>query len=158
MFILLKSRTSLQIGHVGSKTRSLGQILGKPCVRSRDQIFGSILMKLGQGFCHDEILYMFANGSCQVLKSLGKIIDPMLVTGGDLNPCSLILYHTIRKALVSDSRATTFYLLSSSPRHMRCSCFFYDTFLSISYLYHHLATLQFLSEDVLSLVQSKFLS
>ena len=36
MFVMMKSRTSLKIGHVGSKTRSLGQILEKPCVRHRD--------------------------------------------------------------------------------------------------------------------------
>ena len=47
------------MGHVGSKTRSLGQILENPCVFSRNQIFGLILMKLGQSFCVDEILYNF---------------------------------------------------------------------------------------------------
>ena len=52
------------MGHVGSKTRSLGQILEKPCVCSGDKIFGLILMKLSQSFCLDEILYMFENGSC----------------------------------------------------------------------------------------------
>ena len=54
------------MGYVGSKTRSLGQILEKPYVRSRDQIFGLMLMKLGQSVCLDEILYMFENGSCRV--------------------------------------------------------------------------------------------
>ena len=34
--------------HVGSKTKSQGQILEKPCVRSRGHIFNSIIMKLGQ--------------------------------------------------------------------------------------------------------------
>ena len=52
------------MGHVGSKTRSLSQILEKPYVCTRDQIFDLILMKLGQSFCQDEILYMFENGSC----------------------------------------------------------------------------------------------
>ena len=52
------------MGHVGSKTRSLGQILEKPCVCSREPDFWLILMKLGQSFCLDEILYMFENGSC----------------------------------------------------------------------------------------------
>ena len=33
---------------MGSKTRSLGQILEKPCVHYRDQIFVQIHMKLGQ--------------------------------------------------------------------------------------------------------------
>ena len=56
----------MKMVHVGSKTRSLGQILEKPCVSSRDQIFGVILMKLGQNFYLDEILYMFVNGSCRV--------------------------------------------------------------------------------------------
>ena len=31
MFALVKSLTFLNLGHVGSKTRSLGQILEKPC-------------------------------------------------------------------------------------------------------------------------------
>ena len=36
------------MGHVESKTRSLGQILEKPCVRFRGHIFSPIIMKLGQ--------------------------------------------------------------------------------------------------------------
>ena len=39
------------MGYVGSKTRSPGQILGKPCVRSRGHIFSQILMKVGQDVC-----------------------------------------------------------------------------------------------------------
>ena len=54
----------MKIGHVGLETRSLGQILEKLCVCTRDQIFGLILMKHGQSFCLDEILYMLENGSC----------------------------------------------------------------------------------------------
>ena len=34
------------MGHVGSKTRSIGQILKKPSVHSRGLILGLILMKL----------------------------------------------------------------------------------------------------------------
>ena len=41
MFVLMKSRTSLKMGHVESKTRSLGQILEKSCVRSRGHNFQS---------------------------------------------------------------------------------------------------------------------
>ena len=48
MFVLMKSRMTLKMGQVGSKTRSLRQILGKPCVRSRGHIFNPIIMKLGQ--------------------------------------------------------------------------------------------------------------
>ena len=56
------------MGHVGLKTRSFIEILEKPCVCSRDQIFGLMLMKLGQNVCLDEILDMFENGSCRVKK------------------------------------------------------------------------------------------
>ena len=45
---LMKSRMSSKMGHVWSKTRSLGEILEKPCVRSRGHIFSPIIMKLGQ--------------------------------------------------------------------------------------------------------------
>ena len=39
------------MGCVGSKTRSLGQILEKSCVSSRGHIFSPIIMKLGQNVC-----------------------------------------------------------------------------------------------------------
>ena len=64
MFVLIKSWTSLKFGHMGSKTRSLGQMLEKPCVRSRGHIFSPILMKLGQNVCLDEISGDFEIGSC----------------------------------------------------------------------------------------------
>ena len=66
MFVMLKSQTSLKIYQVGSKTRSLGQILEKPCVRSRGHILSQIMMKLGQNVCLDKILDKFENGSCHV--------------------------------------------------------------------------------------------
>ena len=46
---------SFKMGHVGSKTRSLGQILENPYVCSRGHIFGPILFKLGQNLCHNEV-------------------------------------------------------------------------------------------------------
>ena len=55
MFVLMKSQTSLKLCHVGSKTRTLGRISEKPCVRSRGQIFIPIIIKLGQNVCLDEI-------------------------------------------------------------------------------------------------------
>ena len=72
------------MGHVRSKTRPLGHILEKACVCSKDQIFGLILMKLGQAFCFDEILYILKMGHVgSKIRSLGQIIeDPMLVTKG----------------------------------------------------------------------------
>ena len=67
MFVSIKSRTSSKLGHVGSKTRSLVQILEKPCVCSRGHIFSPILMKLGQNVCLDEISDKFEIGSCGVI-------------------------------------------------------------------------------------------
>ena len=55
MFALMKSRTRLKMGDVLSKTRSLGQILEKPCVRSSGHIFSPIIMKLGKNVFLDEI-------------------------------------------------------------------------------------------------------
>ena len=52
-----------KMGYVGSKTRSPGQILGKPCVRSRGHIFSRTLMKVGQDVCLDDISDEFENGS-----------------------------------------------------------------------------------------------
>ena len=54
------------MGHVGSKTRSLGQMLKKPCVRSKGHIFWSIIMKLYENVCLDEISKNFENRSCRV--------------------------------------------------------------------------------------------
>ena len=54
------------MGHVRSKTRSLGQILEKPCVHSGGHIFRPIIMKLGQNVCLDKISNEFENGSCGV--------------------------------------------------------------------------------------------
>ena len=46
--MIIMSRSSLKLGHIGSKTRPLGQILEKPCVHSRGHSFDSKLMKLNQ--------------------------------------------------------------------------------------------------------------
>ena len=49
MLILIKCRSGSQLGHVGSKTRSLGQLLEKkPCVHFRGQSFDSKFIKLCQ--------------------------------------------------------------------------------------------------------------
>ena len=46
------------------ENRSVGQILKKPCVRSRGHVFSLIIMKLGQTLCLDKISNKFENGSC----------------------------------------------------------------------------------------------
>ena len=43
--------------------QKLGKILGKPCLRSRGQIFSLIIMKLGQNVFLDEIFDEFENRS-----------------------------------------------------------------------------------------------
>ena len=65
-FLEMKSQISLKMGHVGTKGRSVGQMLQKPCVHSRGHIFSQIIMKLGQNFCLDKILDNFENGSCWI--------------------------------------------------------------------------------------------
>ena len=55
MFILMISRPSSKLGHVGLKTRSPGQVLEKACEHSRGHIFGLIFMKLGQNIYLDDI-------------------------------------------------------------------------------------------------------
>ena len=59
---------AFEFGFVGSKSRSLGQILEKPCARSRGYILNPILMKLCQNVCLDEISDEFENWSCRVKK------------------------------------------------------------------------------------------
>ena len=63
MFVLLKSRTSVKMSLVGSKTRSQGQILEKPCVRPRGHIFSLIIMKPHQNVFLDGIWDEIENGS-----------------------------------------------------------------------------------------------
>jgi len=55
MFVLTISRPSSNMGHVGSKTRSPGQILENSCLHSRGHICNSNLMKLCQNVCFDNI-------------------------------------------------------------------------------------------------------
>ena len=68
----MKSQTSMKMGHVGSKTRSMGQILKKPRVRSRGNIFSPIIMKLLTMFVlmksrtSLKIGHVWSNESCQV--------------------------------------------------------------------------------------------
>ena len=63
MFVLMKSRKSLKISHVGSKTRSLCQILEKPCECCKGHILDLILIKLGQKVGFDKISDALENWS-----------------------------------------------------------------------------------------------
>ena len=72
MFVLMNSRTNSKIYHVGSKTRSLGQILEKPCVRSRGHILSQIILKLGQNVCLDKISDELENGVSRVKNKVSR--------------------------------------------------------------------------------------
>ena len=52
---------SAKMGHVRSKTMSLGKMLKKHSVRSGGHIFSLITMKLGQNVCSEKISYEFEN-------------------------------------------------------------------------------------------------
>ena len=55
MLMIIIARSDLKLGHVGSKTRSLGQIVEKPSVHSRGHSFDSKVMKLCQNANHHNI-------------------------------------------------------------------------------------------------------
>ena len=65
-FILMNSRLSLNLGHVGSKTRSLDQIKGKPCGPSIGHISQWIFMKIVEKLHLDDFQTEFETRSCGV--------------------------------------------------------------------------------------------
>ena len=84
MFVFNEISEKFENGSCWVKNYVLGQTFEKPCVCSRDQIFGLILMKLVQSFCLDETLYIVRMGHIRLkTRSLSQIIEgPMLVTKG----------------------------------------------------------------------------
>ena len=62
MIILTISQLSSNMDDVGSKTRSVGQIMEKPCEHSRGQSFGPIFIKLAQNDHLDNISVKFEYG------------------------------------------------------------------------------------------------
>ena len=71
-----QSQTCLKMGQVRSKTRSVGQILEKSCVRSRGPIFSQIIVKIGQNVCLDKILDELTIGWVgSKIRSLGQILE-----------------------------------------------------------------------------------
>ena len=68
MLIIIMSRSSLKLGHVGSKSRALGQILEKPCVHSRGHSFDHKFMKLCQNVNHHKCLGQVRNWVMSGLK------------------------------------------------------------------------------------------
>ena len=62
--MIIISRSTSKLGHVGSRTRSLGQILEKPYVHSKRHSFDPKAMKLCQNVNHHNIKVGFEIGSC----------------------------------------------------------------------------------------------
>ena len=48
MIISIKSRPDLKLSHIGSKTRSLGQIMERPCVHSGGHNYDQKFIKMCQ--------------------------------------------------------------------------------------------------------------
>jgi len=98
MFVLTISRPSSHMGHVGSKTRSPGQIFGNSCLHFRGQICDPILMKLDQNVCFDNIGHVWIWAmSGQILgyscvHSRGYICNPILMKLGQ-NVCLFIVWY-----------------------------------------------------------------
>ena len=72
MIILTKSRLSSNMGHVGSKTRSVGQLKEKPCEHSRGHSFDPIIIKLAQNDHLDNISVKFEYRSCPVKNKVSR--------------------------------------------------------------------------------------
>ena len=66
MFFFMISRSSSKLGHLGSKTRSPGQISGKSCYHSSGHIFEAIIISVAQNVCLDDFLVKFKTGSLGV--------------------------------------------------------------------------------------------
>ena len=79
---MIKPWRGSKIGHVGSKTRSLGQILEKLCTCSRGHIFSPIIMKLGQNVCLDDISQQFQILEKPCVRSRGHIFSPIIMKPG----------------------------------------------------------------------------
>ena len=76
----------------GQKTRSLGQILEKPCVCSRGHIFSPIIVKLAQSVCLEEISNDLKMGHIRSkTRSLDQIIE---------KPCVGCRGHIFRQIII----------------------------------------------------------
>ena len=65
MCVVIKSRPEFKMGHVGSKTRLIGQFLEKPCVLSRRYSFDPVFTKL----CQNDFLTLNKHLSRRVILS-----------------------------------------------------------------------------------------
>ena len=76
MLMIKISRSISKLGHVGSKPRSLGQILEKPCVHSRGHSFDLNFMKLYQNANDHNVKVKVKLGHVgSKTRSLGQILE-----------------------------------------------------------------------------------
>ena len=88
----MKSRMSWKMGHVRLKTRSLGQILEKTCIRSGGHICSPIIMKPGLNVCLEKSLMTLKMGYVgSKAGSLGQILEKPCVHSGDLILVQLLM-------------------------------------------------------------------
>ena len=81
MFALVISRSVLIMDEIGTKSRSLGQILVKSCLHSRDHIFGPLFLRLGLNIYLDNISVRFDHGRDGVrIKVTRSDLSKMLFT------------------------------------------------------------------------------
>ena len=98
MLIIIISRSSSKLGHLGSKTRSLGQILEKPCVHSRGHSFDHKFMKVCQN-----VIIIISRSSLKLghvgskTRSLGQILKNPCVhsRGHSFDSKFMKLYHNV---------------------------------------------------------------
>ena len=92
MFVLIKSNTSLNLGHLGSKSNSLGQIKEIPCGQSIGHISCSVDLKIGQNVCPYKISNEIELGlPGSKTRSLGQIKEiPCWCSRGHI-PCPIDL-------------------------------------------------------------------
>ena len=100
MIALIIAQTSLKLDHVGSKTRSLGQIIRKACKHSRGNILCQIFMKLCQNDCLEDRSDKFESGNLHKTLSDYIYLD-LRKTSGDKT-----LQHLGQFDLVSELRPT----------------------------------------------------
>ena len=91
MCVVIKSRPEFKMGHVGSKTRSLGQFLGKPCVLCRRHSFDPVFMKL----CRNDFLTLNKHLSRRAMLSDDSSCLNCEASGLILQPCGNFLHQNL---------------------------------------------------------------
>ena len=74
IFVLVISQSSLIMGGMGTKSRSLRQILVKFCLHCRGHIFGPIFLRVALNVCLDNISSGIMGGIGSKSRSLGQIL------------------------------------------------------------------------------------